>query len=117
MGITVLPLKLTQNFLNNRLQRVVLNSQTSTWTPVLAGIPQGSILGPFSFLIHINDLAKDVSSTAKLFADISIFSFFNDINVSADKMNKDLKKMSMRAYQREISFNPDISKQAQEITF
>ena len=49
----------------------------------------------FFFLIYINDLAKDVPSTAKLFADISIFSFFNDINVSADKMNKDIEKMSM----------------------
>ena len=60
MGITGLPLILIQNFLNNRLQRVVLNGQTSAWTPVLAGASQGSILGPLFFLIYINDVAKGI---------------------------------------------------------
>ena len=118
MGITGLPLKLIQSFLNNRLQRVVINGQTSAWTPVLAGVPQGLILGPLFFLICINDLTKNISSTAKLFADdTSIFSVVNDINVSADQMNKDLEKISLWAYQWKMSFNPEISKQAQEITF
>ena len=113
MGITGLPLKLIQSFLNDRLQRVVLNDQTSAWTPVLAGVPQGSILGPLFFLIYINDLTKDISSTAKLFADdTSMFYVVSDINVSADQMNKDLEKISMWAYQWKMSFNPDISKQA-----
>ena len=117
MGITGLPLKLIQSFLNDRLQRVVLNDQTSAWTPVLAGVPQGSILGPLFFLIYTNDLTKDIQSTAKLFAgDISIFSVVNDINISADQMNKSLEKISMWTYQWKMSFNPDTSKQTQEIT-
>ena len=118
MGITGLPLKLIQSFVNNRLQRVVLNDQTSAWTPVLAGVPQGSILGPLFFLTYINDLTKGISSTGKLFAyDISIFFVVSDINVSVDQMNKDLEKILMWAYQWKMSFGSDISKQAQENVF
>ena len=36
--------KLLENYLSGRFQRVALNVQTSSWIPVLAGVPQGSIL-------------------------------------------------------------------------
>ena len=60
---------LIKYFLKNHKQRVVLNGQTSSWTNVLADVPQGSILGPLLFLIYINDLSDDLSSNPKLFAD------------------------------------------------
>ena len=94
-GITGNSLKLIESFLSNRFQRVVLNGQSSSWTPVYAGVPQGSILGPLFFLIYINDLDKDISSTVKLFAnDMSIFSVFDDVNVSVMQLNNDLLKIS-----------------------
>ena len=48
--LSVLLLILIKSFLLNRIQRVLLNVQTSSWKNVLAGVPQGSIFGPFSSL-------------------------------------------------------------------
>ena len=74
------PFKLLQVFLHNRHQRVLLNGQSSAWAPVLAGVPQGSLLGSLFLLIYINVLSKGILSTAKHFADDTfIFSIVNDI--------------------------------------
>ena len=43
--------KLVQKYLSNRKQRVVLPGTTSDWVYILAGVPQGSNLGPLLFLL------------------------------------------------------------------
>ena len=104
--------------LSNRKQRVVLKGQVSTWTSVNAGFPQGSILGPLLFLIYINDLSDNLSFNIKLFPDdTSLFFVIHDNNVSAVELNEDLKKISNWAFQWKMGFNPDASKQAQEVIF
>ena len=97
---------------------MVLNCQSSNWSPVLAGVPQGSILGPLLFLVYINDLPDNLESSAKLFADDkSLFSTIYNPLLSAEIMNKDLVKISKWAYQWKMSFNPDITKLALEVIF
>ena len=104
--------------LSFRKQRVVLSGQASHWTSIKGGVPHGSILRPLLFLIYINDLSDDLSTNAKLFAgDTSLFSVVRDINTSAAHLNNDLKKISNLAFQWKMSFNPDPSKQAQEVIF
>ena len=84
LGISGLPLKCIESFLSNRSQRVLLNGQSSSWSPVLAGVPQGCVLGPLLFIVYINDLSKNLSSTAKLFADnTSIFLVVHEISLSS----------------------------------
>ena len=116
IGISGNLLSLLKSFLSNRFQRVVLNGQCSSWSSVLAGVPQGSILGPLLFLIYTNDLPENLQSTVKLFADdTSLFSTVCEPNISASQLDSDLKKISHWAYKWKMNFNPDLSKQAQVI--
>ena len=118
LGISGSLLKLIQNYLDNRFQRVLLNGQTSEWKPVKAGVPQGSILGPLFFLVYINDICSNLSTNVKLFADdTSFFSTVNDANKSFENLSHDLFIISNWAYQWKIAFKPDRSKQAEEVAF
>ena len=93
-GISDNLLNIFEDFLRNRKQRVVPNGQTSNWQNIHAGVPQGSILGPLMFLIYIHDLAENLSSNPKLFADDnSFFSVVRDLNTSANEIDDNLKKI------------------------
>ena len=118
MGVEGNAMSVIQSFLENRYQRVILNGQSSNWEIITAGVPQGSILGPLLFLVYINDISFDLECNVKLFADDTcLFSTINDPRLSAIALNNDLSKIQQWAYQWKMSFNPDVSKQAQEVLF
>ena len=48
---------------------MVLDGKSLQEYPVNAGVPQGSILAPTHFLLHINDLPDDVISDIAIYAD------------------------------------------------
>jgi hypothetical protein len=50
------------SFLEGRRQRVKLNNEVSPWLDINGGVPQGTLLGPVTFLLHINDLKTDCHS-------------------------------------------------------
>jgi hypothetical protein len=92
-GIRGKTLHWIENFLSGREQCVAVNGTHSKWTPVTSGVPQGSVLGPTLFLVYINDIASDVSSTLRLFADDSIL--YKEINSTDDQiqLQNDLQKV------------------------
>ena len=69
MGVECMVKGWIQQWLEGRLQRVVINGRYSDWTDVTGGVPQGSVLGPTLFIMFINDLEDGVQSRVLKFAD------------------------------------------------
>ena len=57
------------NFLSNRQQWVAVSGTTSSEAQVRSGVPQGSVLGPLLFLIHISDINYEIADSTVCFAD------------------------------------------------
>ena len=70
------------SYLNERKQFVDVESETSSYSDVKYGVPQGSVLGPMLFNLFINDLTLIEDAKIVLFADDAIIyithNTFND---------------------------------------
>ena len=72
-GVRVSTLALIRDFLRNRIQKVVMEGQTSNTAHMTSGVPQGSVIGPLLFLVYSNDLPDyNKHSSTSLFADGSM---------------------------------------------
>jgi hypothetical protein len=91
-----------KSYLLDRFQIVLVDSDSikyySKWESVTVGVPQGSLLGPLLFHLHVNDLPNAISDLSKpvLFADDTSLIITNpdtqrfekDINTVLEKSNK-----------------------------
>ena len=75
-------------FVDFRKQRFYLDGQLSSWTSIKAGVTEGSILGPLSFLSYSDDhLPDDLITNLKLFVNYSsLFSEVNEMNLSTNNL-------------------------------
>jgi Reverse transcriptase (RNA-dependent DNA polymerase) len=62
-GVNAILVKWIESYIAGRFQYVRIGSSKSKCCPVLSGMPQGSIIGPVSFIIFVNDISQSWSST------------------------------------------------------
>ena len=101
-GITGNVLCWIQDFLLNRSQTVKVGNEYSNSSPVVSGIPQGSVLGPTLFTIFINDLPECVESFCKIFADDT--KVYNS-SYNHSQIQKDLNEIYAWSDKWQLPFN------------
>ena len=107
-GIDGLLLNWITDFLTGRKQRVVINNTYSSWSDVISGIPQGSVLGPILFSIYINDLPSSLSNSTLLFADdTKIYCRIPRINnsVNIESLQQDIDRLVTWSAKWQLPFN------------
>jgi len=84
-----------------------VGSVKSNPRPITAGVLQGSVLGPLFFLVYVNDIADNLISISRLFADdTSLACSASNINDIEGMLNHDLQSLSVWSKQWLVSFNP-----------
>ena len=111
LGVKGKLLKWFEDYLSDRKQRVIIRGESSSWGDIMAGVPQGSVLGPLLFLVYINDLEKNVNCNLKMFADDTcIYVTTDNPSLSSAHLNENLANVKRWADQWLVNFNPGKTK-------
>ena len=109
LGVTGRPLGWCRAFLSGRRLRTVQDDLTSDWFSFNAGVPQGSVLSPFLFLVFINDVDSRVKgkAMAAMFADdiALIPNNFRRKKKADHDLRSALTKLSCWAIEWRVTFN------------
>ena len=107
-----LPTKMTRwlsDFLVGRLIQVNVNNFFSSQINPKAGVPQGSVLSPLLFLIHVNDLPPPhhkQNSLSQFADDTAQWAFSRNVRIAAKLLQQDLLKLAMWCAKWRIKLNP-----------
>ena len=94
-----------QNFLEGRKQVVVVDRVKSTWSEIISGIPQGSVLGPILFLIYISDIGEDLIAKTLVYVDDTKVKQKVNSEEDVESLQKELEKLDKWAKTNNMNFN------------
>ena len=102
-GVDSFIVKWIRGFLTDR-KRVIINGESSTWSEVSSGIPQGSVLGPLLFVVYINTMVESVTdSELYLFADDAKVNHIINNEQDSLELQADLDRMCKWFWQEHLS--------------
>ena len=95
-----------QAFLGNRSQYAIVDNMKSHATPVLLGVPQGTVLAPLLFLMYINDLPTCVRNKVRLYADDVLLYSYVYSKDDCISLQQDLNALEQWSHKWQMPFNP-----------
>lgn len=95
--------RLTENWLTGKAQRVVISDAESSWRPVARRVPQGSVLSLVLFNIFINGLDKGIESALSPFDDDMKLGGVADTPESCAAIQQDLYRLESWAESNLVS--------------
>ena len=105
-GIRGITYKLLESYLTNRSQYIEVGKIKSTMCAVEVGVPQGSILSPLLFLIHINDFKKCTKLKVINFADDTMLYYkFKERNDIESFLKSELHKVNKWMKENHLKLN------------
>ena len=103
--------QLFASYLNERKAVTVIDGHKSEELPLMAGVPQGSKLGPLLFIIFLNDIVSNLESTPYLYADdTTLIANASSTYETTNILNRDLAKIYNWALTWKVTFNPSKTK-------
>ena len=106
-GITDRELGWFTDYLFLRKQSVEVNGTLSNAYPVYTGVPQGSILGPLLFLLHMNDIGRCLkhSSIITYADDTVLFTSSKCVHDIERRLNEDINSVHRWLNENELILN------------
>ena len=106
-GLQPTVLKQMKNYLTGRFQTTTVSNNYSSWSEIIAGVPQGSILGPLLFDIFLNDLLLYLNKTflSHYTDDNNLYSIDNTIESVKKALSNDFRIIQTWFHQNSVVLN------------